>query len=110
MAPNFWNVLLGAMDQLPASLLTNEDVMRKLSVFSIPIVRVVDAFAGTTKTMRCDVTCAKLPPDLQATTLYAHENLEPCVGECVTAFAAAVLSGNVDLGIWFPEEAVAYAA
>jgi saccharopine dehydrogenase-like NADP-dependent oxidoreductase len=45
-APGFWNALLGAMAQLPPSLLVNEALMRKLSVFSIPIVRIVDAFAG----------------------------------------------------------------
>ena len=38
--------------------------------------------------------------------LLAHENLEPCVGECVTAFCAALLNGNVKPGIWFPEEAI----
>ena len=47
-APDFWNALLGLMAQLPPSLLANEDLMRKLSVFSIPIVRVVDFFAGAT--------------------------------------------------------------
>ena len=108
-APDFWNALLGAMAQLPPSLLANEDLMRKLSVFSLPIVRLVDAFAGATNAMRCDVTCSKMP-DLQATAIYAHENLEPCVGECVTAFAAAVLSGQVDPGVWFPEEAIEYGA
>ena len=108
-APDFWNALLGAMAQLPPSLLANEDLMRKLSVFSIPIVRVVDAFAGATNAMRCDVTCSK-EPNLRATAVYAHENLEPCVGECVTAFCAAVLAGQVDKGVWFPEEAIAFGA
>jgi hypothetical protein len=36
----------------------------------------------------------------------AHENLEPCVGECVSAFCSALLSGSVRPGIWFPEEAI----
>lgn len=106
-APDFWNALLGVMAQLPPPLLANEDLMRKLSVFSLPIVRLVDAFAGATNAMRCDVTCTSAP-DLKATAVYAHENLEPCVGECVTAFAAAVLSGQVRSGVWFPEEAIEY--
>lgn len=106
-APDFWNALLGLMAQLPPSLLANEDLMRKLSVFSLPIVRLVDSFAGSTNAMRCDVTCGK-EPKLSATAIYAHENLEPCVGECVTAFAAAALSGSVDDGVWFPEEAMRY--
>jgi saccharopine dehydrogenase-like NADP-dependent oxidoreductase len=104
-APSFWNALLGFMAKLPPTILANEDIMRKLSVFSIPIVRVVDYFAGATNAMRCDVTCAA-EPAIQATAIYAHENLEPCVGECVAAFCCAILSGRVPGGIWFPEEAV----
>jgi hypothetical protein len=102
-APDFWNALLGVMAQLPPSLLANEELMSKLAVFSLPIVRLVDAFAGATNAMRCDVSGG----DVKATALYAHENLEPCVGECVAAFCAAVLSeGVVPPGIWFPEEAI----
>jgi hypothetical protein len=106
-APGFWNTLLGAMAQLPPSLLANEDIMTKLALFSLPIVRVVDSFAGATNAMRCDVTSEK-NPSLRATAIYAHENLEPCVGECVVAFCSAVLSNNKVLpGVWFPEEAIA---
>ena len=105
-APGFWNTLLGVMAQLPPSLLSNEEIMTKLALFSLPIVRVVDYFAGATNAMRCDVTSAK-NPNLQATAIYAHENLEPCVGECVIAFCAAVMSDKVRPGVWFPEEAIA---
>lgn len=104
-APSFWNTLLGIMAKLPPSLLSNEELMRNLSIFSMPIVRAVDAFAGATNAMRCDVTCIK-EPALRATAIYGHENLEPCVGECVVAFAVAVLSGAVPSGVWFPEEAI----
>jgi hypothetical protein len=105
-APNFWNGLLGLMAKLPTQLLENEDLMRKLSMFSLPIVRLVDAFAGATNAMRCDISNTKNPDLFRCSAIYAHENLEPCVGECVTAFAAAVLSGAVRDGIWFPEEAI----
>jgi len=106
-APAFWNTLLGIMAQLPPSLLANEELMSKLAVFSLPIVRLVDAFAGATNAMKCDVSTSK-DPSLKATALYAHENLEPCVGECVAAFCAAVLTDDVvPPGIWFPEEAIA---
>lgn len=104
-APGFWNTLLGAMAQLPSSLLANEPIMEKLAIFSLPIVRVVDFFAGATNAMRCDLHCEK-DPTLESSALYAHENLEPCVGECVVAFCSAVLSGRVVPGVWFPEEAV----
>jgi len=104
-APGFWNTLLGVMAQLPASFLSNEELMEKLAIFSLPIVRIVDFFAGATNAMRCDITSEK-EPDLFLSALYAHENLEPCVGECVVAFCAAVASGNVRDGLWFPEEAI----
>ena len=104
-APNFWNTLLGVMAQLPSSLLANEPVMENLAIFSLPIVRVVDYFAGATNAMRCDLSCAK-DKSLHGSALYAHENLEPGVGECVVAFCAAVLSKRVEAGVWFPEEAV----
>jgi NAD(P)-dependent dehydrogenase (short-subunit alcohol dehydrogenase family) len=108
-APGFWNTLLGIMAQLPPSLLANENLMTKLAVFSLPIVRVIDFFAGATNAMRCDVTSDK-ESSLRATAIYAHENLEPCVGECVVAFCSAILSGSVAPGVWFPEEAIVRSA
>ena len=152
-APPFWNALLGFMARtLPSFILSNEEWMQALSIFSLPIVRVVDAFAGATNAMRCDViweknvnnnkdnmninnnediistttttTTTTETTKMEAAAIYAHENLEPCVGECVSAFGAALLSstttntdnttttmGNnntpivVPPGIWFPEEA-----
>jgi hypothetical protein len=104
-APGYWNTLLGIMAQLPPSLLANEELMGKLAAFSLPIVRIVDYFAGATNAMRCDVSSDK-DPSLRATAIYAHENLEPCVGECVVAFCAALLSGVVKPGLWFSEEAI----
>jgi len=105
-APEFWNRLLGFMAQLPTNLLSNEDLMIKLAVFSLPIVRIVDYFAGATNAMRCDVYCEG-NPGIYATAIYAHENLEPCVGECVVAFCSAILGGKVRPGVWFPEEGIA---
>ncbi|CAB9505379.1 Saccharopine dehydrogenase [Seminavis robusta] len=65
----------------------------------------VDFFAGATNAMRCDVTTDK-DPTISASLLYGHENLEPCVGECVAAFCCAILSGTVKPGVWFTEEAI----
>ncbi|MEM1009598.1 MAG: hypothetical protein AAGJ35_11400, partial [Myxococcota bacterium] len=104
-APGYWNTLLGLMAQLPSDLLSNEELMSKLAVFSLPIVRIVDFFAGATNAMRVDIRSPK-DPSLKKMALYAHENLEPCVGECVVAFASAVLSDAVENGVWFPEEAI----
>ncbi len=68
-APGFWNVLLGAMAQLPSSLLSNEPIMEKLALFSLPIVRIVDFFAGATNAMRVDVSSNK-DPSVQEMALY----------------------------------------
>lgn len=105
--PPFWNTLLGAMCLLPSSILSDAALMEKLAIFSLPIVRLVDYFAGATNGMRVEVTSVK---DLQLNemALYVHPNLEPCVGECVIAFAAALLGGKVDPGVWFPEEAIVF--
>jgi hypothetical protein len=104
-APGFWNMLLGLMAQLPPSLLSDEPLMEKLALFSLPIVRIVDYFAGATNALRCDVSSTK-HPGIKATMLYGHHNLEPCVGECVVAFCCAVLSGAVQPGVWFTEEGI----
>lgn len=70
-APSFWNQLLGLMAQLPSSLLSNEPLMEKLAIFSLPIVRIVDYFAGATNAMRVDVTCAK-DSSIQEMALYGR--------------------------------------
>ncbi len=104
-APNFWNSLLGLMAKLPRSLLENEDLMFKLSVFSMPVVRLVDKFAGAKNAMRVDVFETSNPTNSMR-SVYGHEDLEPCVGECVAAFAALLLRGEVEPGVHFCEEAV----
>lgn len=105
-APGFWNTLLGVMGQLPANILSNETLMRQLSLFSLPIVRLVDRFAGATNAMRVTVSYEGEVSPKRLTALYGHENLESCVGECVVAFGAAVLAGAVRPGVWFPEQAI----
>jgi hypothetical protein len=55
--------------------------------------------------MRCDVTTSK-DPTVRATMIYGHEDLEPCVGECIVAFCCAVLAGAVPPGVHFPEEGI----
>lgn len=105
-APSYWNTLLGLFGSMvPKEVLENEPVMRKLASFSMPIVRLVDFFAGATNAIRVELSVkgqGKL-----ATAIYAHENLEPCVGESIVAFAAAALTESaVPPGVWFTEEAI----
>jgi hypothetical protein len=60
-ASAFWNALLGLMAQLPPLLLANEELMSRLAIFLLPIVRLVDYFAGATNAMRCDVSSSIIP-------------------------------------------------
>ena len=112
-APPIWNWLLGVMARtVPADILANESWMLGLSQFSLPIVRLVDILAGATNAMRVDVLAPAVSSSDETkrprmTAIYGHENLEPCVGECVVAFAAAIRSGIVAPGVSFPEEAIA---
>jgi len=78
--------------------------MRSLSLFSMPIVRIVDKYAGAKNAMKVDLTY--LNKKVSAT--YAHNDLEPCVGECVAAFTAAILSDEIGVkpGLYFAEEAI----
>lgn len=77
-APNFWNSLLGLMAQLPSSFLANEPLMEKLAIFSLPIVRVVDYFAGATNAMRVDVSCEK-DASVKEMALYGTLRYDPCI-------------------------------
>ena len=104
-APEYWNVLLGLMARLPSDWLANERWMEKLAFISLPIVRIVDYFAGATNAMRVDVFPTN-NSNIRASAIYAHENLEDCVGECVVAFCVAILAGYARPGVWFPEEAI----
>lgn len=40
----------------------------------------------------------------EAVALYAHEDLETCVGVAIAAFAAQLLLGRVPPGVYYPEE------
>jgi len=104
-APGYWNALLGVFGNVvPKAVVENEDWMRALSIFSMPIVRAVDLIAGATNAIRVDVYDEA--DTVLASAVYAHENLEPCVGESITAFATAILEGKVAPGVWFPEDAI----
>ena len=54
-APLFWNYLFGAMKALPKSLLYDRNAMQNFSLFSEPIIRLVDKLVGSTNAMRVDI-------------------------------------------------------
>jgi len=107
-APLFWNYLFGAMKALPRSLLYNRDAMQNFSLFSEPIIRLVDKLVGTTNAMRVEVTASNKD---KVTLRIAHPDLEQRVGLATAAFALEVVNSvksneeaTVQPGVWFPVE------
>ena len=105
--PTIWNGLFGAMKALPESLLADRGKMQGLAIFSMPIIRAVDALVGGTNAMRVDAYGA----DGKVVTLRcAHADLEDCVGQATAAFGlqlmrgAAEEAGTVPPGVWYPAE------
>ncbi|KAL7547023.1 hypothetical protein ACHAWF_010339, partial [Thalassiosira exigua] len=111
-APLFWNYLFGAMKALPRSLLYDRDAMQTFSLFSEPIIRLVDKLVGATNAMRVDVAASEGGEKRRRRTTLriAHPDLEQCVGLATAAFALEVADSfgsegaTVEPGVWFPVE------
>jgi saccharopine dehydrogenase-like NADP-dependent oxidoreductase len=121
-APLFWNYLFGAMKALPRSLLYDRDAMQGFSLFSEPIIRLVDMLVGSTNAMRVDITARTKGGGgegrrEQMTLRMAHPDLESCVGLATAAFALEVADSvgivdedggeggaTIEPGVWFPVE------
>ena len=108
--PSFWNGLFGAMKLLPRSLLMDKDKMQGLAIFSMPIIRVVDALVGGTNAMRVD---AWGHDGTKVTLRCAHKDLEDCVGQATAAFGLELMRGrggradeaaSIPSGVHFPAE------
>jgi len=90
--PSFWNGLFGGLKAvLPESLLLDRDKMQGLAIFSMPIIRAVDALVGGTNAMRVD---AWGKDGRQVTMRVAHEDLEDCVGQATAAFGLELMRGR----------------
>ena len=101
--PSFWNNLFGGLKAvLPTSLLMDRDKMQGLALFSMPIIRAVDALVGGTNAMRVD---AWGKDGRKATLRVAHGDLEDCVGQATAAFGLELLrGGTIKPGVWYPAE------
>lgn len=103
-APDIWNYLLKGMTFLPTKLLRDRKAMQALALVSEPVVRIIDKLVGSTNAMKVVAKSKVVDGESQAEALYAHEDLETCVGLAVTAFAFQVLEGRVRNGVNYPEE------
>ncbi|KOO33137.1 saccharopine dehydrogenase-like protein [Chrysochromulina tobinii] len=113
--PTVWNGLFGAMKALPKPLLADRAKMQGLALFSMPIIRTVDALVGGTNAMRVDAWGVD---GRQVTLRVAHSDLEDCVGQATAAFGMellrrrsggpsngdATISATIGPGVWYPAE------
>eukprot|EP00899_Mesostigma_viride_P002430 jgi/Mesvir1/12188/Mv00425-RA.2 len=101
-SPGLWNYAMGAVANLaPPGFLQDRTKVEGLVRLSDPFVRLVDKIVGEGMAIRVDVAFAN---GTKASGLYAHARLSKCVGHSVAAFADAVLRGETQPGVWFPEE------
>ena len=108
-APAIWNRLFAAMQWLPKPLLLNRKAMQAFSLVSMPVIRAVDAFVGSTNAMCIDAHGSGRSLTLRC----VHTSLEDCVGQATAAFALELLRGRtsrstgsstIPVGVWFPAE------
>lgn len=101
-APFFWNWGMEAMTNLlPPEFLRDRNRVRSLVQLFDPFVRAIDGIAGERVSMRVDLDCAS---GRNTVGIFSHRRLSVSVGIATAAFALAVLEGNTQPGVWFPEE------
>ena len=82
------------MKVLPRSLLYNKDAMQGLAIFSMPIIRAVDALVGSANAMRVDAWGKGDAAGKKVTLRCVHPDLEDCVGQSTAAFGMELLRGR----------------
>ncbi|CAL8463528.1 g3062 [Coccomyxa elongata] len=101
-APVFWNWAMVAVARLaPEGFLADRNKSKWLAKMADPWVRLVDPFIGEAVGMRVDVD---LEDGTTAAGLFVHKLLSESVGVSTAAFAKAMLAGETQPGVWFPEE------
>ncbi|TVU50799.1 hypothetical protein EJB05_02189, partial [Eragrostis curvula] len=101
-APFFWNWGMQAFANfLPVEFLRDKNKVLKLVQSVDPLVRAVDGIAGERVSMRVDLECSN---GRSTVALFTHRKLSVSAGYATAAFVLAVLEGNTQPGVWFPEE------
>ncbi|KAK7264066.1 hypothetical protein RJT34_31669 [Clitoria ternatea] len=101
-APFFWNWGMEAMTSLfPLEFLRDRNKVQTLVKLFDPVVRAMDGIAGERVSMRVDLECAS---GRNTVGIFSHRRLSVSVGIATAAFALAILEGNTQPGVWFPEE------
>ena len=106
-SPGVWNMAMSVVSAVaPKEALANRDTASRLAKLTAPLVRAVDALVGERTAMRVDV---KLKNGKLAGGIFNHPRLRDAVGNSTAAFASAMLRGETDPGVWYPEEPEAVA-
>ncbi|KAI7749557.1 hypothetical protein M8C21_021924 [Ambrosia artemisiifolia] len=101
-APFFWNWAMDAMTRfLPSEVLRDRSRVQEMVRLFDPVVRAIDGYAGERVSMRVDLECSG---GRQTIGVFSHKRLSISVGYSTAAFALAILEGNTQPGVWFPEE------
>jgi len=105
-SPRFWNTLFVWMANIiPQNILKDRYLMDILGKVSLPMVRLVDSFVGSSNAIRVDVTASN---GERKTGLLSHADMEKSVGDAIAAFANQLLfqeeSKAIPPGVYFPEE------
>lgn len=104
-APNIWNWGMVALARLvPKSILENPQSVSSLAKVLDPAIRAIDALVGEQVAMLVEV---EFPNSKIAAGLFVHDKLSESVGTSTAAFAACMLAGQTQPGVWFPEQAEA---
>ncbi|KAF8706501.1 hypothetical protein HU200_030777 [Digitaria exilis] len=100
--PFFWNWGMHTFANfLPTESLRDKKKVSKLVEVIDPIVRTIDGIAGECVSMRVDLEYSN---GQNIFGLFTHRKLSKSVGYAAAAFVLAILEGNTQPGVWFPEE------
>ncbi|RCV36987.1 hypothetical protein SETIT_8G026000v2 [Setaria italica] len=100
--PIFWNWGMHYFANfLPIDILRDKNNVLKLVEAIDPIVRTIDGIVGECVSMRVDLQYSNGQNILG---LFTHRKLSLSVGYAAAAFVLAILEGNTQPGVWFPEE------
>jgi hypothetical protein len=98
-APWNWGMVLVSR-LVPRSILSDPKATRSLSKLLDPLVRAVDGLVGEKVAMLVEVEYG----EKVAAGLFVHDKLSESVGTSTAAFAACMLAGQSQPGVWFPEQ------
>uniref|UniRef100_A0A7S1STK1 Saccharopine dehydrogenase NADP binding domain-containing protein n=1 Tax=Tetraselmis chuii TaxID=63592 RepID=A0A7S1STK1_9CHLO len=97
-----WNWAMVAVARLvPKNVLENREAVGKLAALSDPLVRAVDSIVGEKVSMKIEID---FTDGTNTCGLFTHKYLSESVGYSTAAFANAMLNGETEPGVWFPEE------